>query len=130
MILIDSSVWIDSLSAKPSISKALFSDYVINGEAVTIRPIINEVLSHPNPKMLPLLKTSFNSLEKIDLNWNHEETWESLYEIAIFARKRKLSPAGVVDRMVLLSAQNAGCILWTLDRKVLNLGRKLGIQLI
>ncbi len=130
MILIDSSVWVDNLSSRPTTKREQFKEYMTGGEVVTIWPIINEVLSHPNPKFLPVLREGLKALERIDRDWNAATTWEQLLDISAFARRVGISPLGVVDRMVLLCAKETNAMFWTLEKKAIRLAEKLGIRFV
>jgi hypothetical protein len=129
-LLYDATIWVEGFGRKPALDVQVFKEWISNGAVVTIRPIENEVLSTPNRSIVPRLRRVFSAVEFIDPDWSHPETWKALLDIADRARRNKLSPLGVVDRMVLLSAQLVGADVWTLDSGMKRVGKLLGLSMI
>jgi len=132
-ILIDTSVWIEFFSSKPSVSKQLLdrlTQHILEGEVAIIEPIRVELLSgvirsSAKAEVARLL----GSLEKVDLDWNSKENWDKLIELSSVAHAHKCSVPGVVDRMILLSAKEASVTLLTKDRLLGKLAAILEVEI-
>lgn len=124
MVLVDTSVWIDffSLSPKPS---SLKLPYLIEArQVVTSFVVLAEVLSgQMQDKTRNAIRDSFQSLGRIDADWNTMETWVSVSRIAAETRSRKLRVPGLVDRMLFYSARQHSALIWTYDLKLGALAR-------
>jgi predicted nucleic acid-binding protein len=127
-LLIDSSVWIDALSSKPTqaadLQRCLEEEVVVK-----IRPIEAEVLAGAvSEKCARKVLSGFAALDTVDPDWNSNDVWREMEEMAALARRSRLSPLGVVDRMILVAAVRTPCVLWTLDRALASLAGKCGAR--
>ena len=127
-VLLDTSVWVDFFKTHHRVSTALVEELLVQGRVVTCKPIFTEILSAS--LTLPVQKTirdSFRALDFIDPDWNSDETWKKIVELAQFCRQHKCGMPGMTDRMILASALENKAQIWTLDRKLEKLARLKGV---
>lgn len=126
-ILIDTSVWIEYFSLKSRLSPSTLeklSNAIIEDEIVIVDPIRAELLSGQiRASKRAELEALFSALKKIDLDWNSKENWDQVIALAGVAMTNRIPVPGLVDRMILLSAQKAGAVLYTLDKGLLKLSK-------
>ncbi len=132
-VLVDTSVWIEFFRARPQLPRDSldFLDLLIaDDRAVTILPIQAEVLSgRVSTKREREIREAFGALEHVDLDWNASSTWDDVVALARVAQKSSHSIPGIVDRMILLSAQRSESSLWTLDQSLIRLAPEVGVRL-
>ncbi len=132
-VLVDTSVWIEFLRKKPQISdESLSRLYLLLEEdrVVTIYPIHVELFSGSIlPQKRKEIEEAFESMAHVDLDWNSKITWVRLIEMAQSAKARSLPIPGVIDRMILSSAEASQSSLWTLDRALIRLAEVLKVPL-
>ncbi|MBX7148818.1 PIN domain-containing protein [bacterium] len=122
MILVDTSVWISFFSTKKSKEQEHFAELMEQQKIASCLPIKTELLSgNINESTQRIIHLVFKGLPMLDLNWSKESTWDSLAEIAQMAYQKKHHPPGIVDRMIILCAQENKTLVWTLDKKLLAL---------
>ena len=124
MVLVDTSVWIDFFSSSPK-PASLKLPYLIEArQVVTSFVVFAEVLSgQMQDKTRNAIRDSFQSLGRIDVDWNTMQTWDSVSRIATEIRSRKLRVPGLVDRMLFYSARQHSALIWTYDLKLGALAR-------
>lgn len=132
MVLIDTSVWIEFFKPHASWINSLFLESLIEeGEMATCFPIWAEVLSgEMTPKTRQTVSDAFKSMIFVDVDLNSSQTWEELIEMALFAKKHKLSTLGLIDRIILLASKKSNSKLWSLDKKLNHLAKALSLPLL
>ena len=129
-VLVDTSVWIEFFNPKPRFETARLELLIEENLCVTCLPVRAEVLSGKMaPKNRSIILRAFDSLAYADPEWKLKETWDNVADIALRARREKSTLPGLVDRMILLTAQKSGVALWTFDLKLRKLAVILGIPL-
>lgn len=119
MVLVDTSVWIDFFSSSPKPISLKLPHLIEARQVVTSFVVLAEVLSgQMQVKTHNAIRDSFQSLGRIDADWNAVETWESVSRIAEEIRSRKLKVPGLVDRMLFFSARQHSALVWTYDLKL------------
>ncbi len=131
-ILVDTSVWIEFFAPHSTLPKdflALLQANIAEGNVAIIQPIRAELLSgHLTKSQRQKMGNLFEALEFVDVNWGEREPWDDITSFAEIARKKGLAIPGIVDRMILLSAQRAGVTLCTLDKALVKLAHAIGVQ--
>lgn len=132
-VLVDSSVWIDFFQKRPQLSQKLLrqlSLLIEEKNTVVIYPIEVETLSgNIIPSQENLIRGVFEILEHVDLDWNSKSTWLKIIDLAKQARKSSVRIPGLVDRMILLAAQESDLVLWTLDQALQKLAKIQKVKL-
>ncbi len=132
-VLVDSSVWIDFFQQRPQLSQKLLrqlSLLIEEKNTVVIYPIEVETLSgNIIPSQENLIRSVFEILEHVDLDWNSKSTWVKIIDLAKQARKSSVRIPGLVDRMILLAAQESDLVLWTLDQALQKLAKIQKVKL-
>lgn len=132
-VLIDTSVWIEFFSKKPTISSdsiASLKELISNGDVVLIEPIRAELLSgHIVPNLRHDVVLALDVLDMIDLDWNSRNTWNDIISLSEIAKNNKLPIPGIIDRMILIATLNASVQIASLDQKLLALARKANIKI-
>ena len=124
MVLVDTSVWIDFLSSSPKPASLKLPHLIEARQVVTSFVVLAEVLSgQMQDKTRNAIRDSFQSLGRVDADWNTMQTWDSVSQIAIEIRSRKLKVPGLVDRMLFYSARQHSALIWTYDLKLGALAR-------
>lgn len=130
-VLVDTSVWIEFFAPRSTLPKDFLSVLQANiadGNVVIVHPIRAELLSgHITKSHRQVIDHLFTALEFIDVDWSKRERWDEIAVLADVARKEGLAIPGIVDRMILLSAQRAGVSLCTLDKALLKLAKAIGV---
>jgi predicted nucleic acid-binding protein len=129
-MLLDTSIWIEFLAVRSRALTAAELDTVeaaiADGEVCTVLPIYAELLSgtrHDDHELRALL----SSLRFIDLDWRDAAVWERVASLRQSAFSRRVRIPGVVDRMIIAAAQDAGEPIWALDGPLRHLARALGV---
>lgn len=131
-VLVDTSVWIEFFAPQSTLPKDFLSvlqAHIADGNVVITHPIRAELLSgHITKSHRQTIDHLFMALEFIDLDWSKQEHWDEIAGLAEIARKKGLAIPGIVDRMILLSAQKTGVTLSTLDKALLKLAQAINIK--
>jgi predicted nucleic acid-binding protein len=132
-VLVDTSIWIEFFHPRPTLSDDSFKSLSLlleDDRAVTIYPIRVELLSgRLETGKKKQIRQAVEVMSHIDPDWNERGVWIRIEEMAEIANRKSLSIPGIVDRMILASAETAGASLWTLDRPLANLASLLKIPL-
>lgn len=127
-VLVDTSVWIEFFSRRPRINLVPLELMIEERRTVTCLPILAEMLSgKPAAATRATITHAFESMTFIDPDWKVLDVWHKVADLAQEAYKAKMPVPSLVDRMILLSAREAGARLWTLDLKLDRLARFLGV---
>lgn len=130
-VLIDSSVWIDVFSRRPTVPLEYFRGTLDAHVVVTIQAIINEVLAGAvSSRAATQVIRILGACDPVDPSWDDAGSWNALLEIARKARSAGISPAGVVDRMVVFAARSSGASVWTLDKGLRRISTCMGVRLV
>ncbi len=132
-VLADTSIWVEFFRKHPQLSqKSLqaFSLLLEEKQVVTIHPIEAEALSGSiAPSQESFIRSFFEMLEHVDIDWNLKSIWKKIIDLAYSARRNSISIPGVVDRMILITAQELNLTLWTLDRALQKLAEIQKVKL-
>ncbi|MBI2982172.1 MAG: PIN domain-containing protein [Deltaproteobacteria bacterium] len=129
-VLVDTSVWIEFFRPKPPIDISPLDLLIREREVTTCRPIIAEVLSGKmSSGTRSTVSRALNALTLVDLDWNIGSSWEKVIDLASLAHQKGIGIPGLVDRMILVSAQESGNQLWTLEAKLQKLAGLAGVGL-
>ncbi|MDO8461516.1 MAG: PIN domain-containing protein [Deltaproteobacteria bacterium] len=127
-VLVDTSVWLEFFKRKSSLDIAPLELLIEERRVATCLPIRAEILSGEIPaKPREALSQSFEAMLSVDPDWKSFFIWQKVVHLALECRRRKIGLPGIVDRMILVAAQESGAVLWTLDRKLKNLALSLSI---
>ena len=130
--LVDTSVWIEFFAPRSTLPKDflfVLQANIAEGNVVIIHPIRAELLSgHITKHQQQAIDHLLLALEFVDMDWSKQEHWNDIIGFAEIARKKGLAIPGLIDRMILLSAQQAGVSLCTLDKALLKLAQAIGVQ--
>lgn len=133
-VLIDTSMWIEFFAKRPQVderSLLLMSSYILEGNAVIIHPVRAELLSgHLSQKTREEIGHCLDALPRIDADWGDKNVWDALIGLAQVAQKKELAIPGLIDRMILFSAQKAHVALWTLDKSLSKLAHVVGVAIV
>lgn len=131
-ILVDTSVWIEFFAPHSTLSRDFLSVLQANiadANVVIIHPIRAELLSgHITKSHRQAIDDLFMALEYINVDWSRREPWNEIADLAEVARKKGSGIPGIIDRMILLSARQAGVAICTLDKALLRLAHAIGVQ--
>jgi len=131
IVLVDTVVWAEYFRRRSRLTTDQLDrlDGLIEDDlAAIVQPIRAELLSGRVKKEREAeLRAALRALRAIDLDWNAEDTWDSIARCARDARDAGIPVTGVVDRMVLLAAEAARVELWTLDTPLLRLAKSRGV---
>ena len=129
-MLLDTSVWIEYLALRSRVLRAAQLDAIdaalADGEVCTVLPIYAELLSgarHGDRE----LRTLLSALRFVDPDWSDVAVWERVASLGESAFRRRLRIPGVVDRMIIAAAQDAGEAIWALDGPLRRLARAEGV---
>ena len=123
-VLVDTSVWIEFFSKRPAIDLKPLGLLISEHQVVTCLPVQAEILSgEMTGAVRVLVSHAFDGMIFVDADWNLREVWNKVAGLAAACRKERLGLPGIVDRMILLSAQESGSQLWTLDRGLTGLAQ-------
>lgn len=132
-VLVDTSIWIEFFAPNPALSENFLSILQANiaeGNVVIIHPIRTELLSgHITKSHRQTIDHLLMALEFIDIDWGKQQHWDEIITFAEVARKKGLAIPGIIDRMILLSAQRAGVAICTLDKALTKLAHAIDVQL-
>ncbi|OGQ05437.1 MAG: hypothetical protein A2W61_05765 [Deltaproteobacteria bacterium RIFCSPLOWO2_01_44_7] len=130
MVLLDTFVWIEFFKNRPSIPLEPLELLLEERKIAICHPIRAEILSgRMTPKTQNIIVRAMEAISFVDLDWNSQKTWDQIADLAQTAERHKIVIPSVVDRMILLSAKESGCQLWTLDKKLNKLATIVGVPL-
>ena len=129
MVIIDTSVWIDYFSHRPSTASSKVDELLLTSEAYVALPIIAEVLSGQMTRdTYRLIYDGLMSLPRLDLEWNGLEAWLDVANLAQTAYTKRLPASGVIDRMILACAVQHKAKLLTHDIKLKKLAQTVQLS--
>jgi predicted nucleic acid-binding protein len=130
IVLVDTSVWAEYFRKRPRLSGGELDrlDGLIRDDLVaTVHPVRAALLSGRVKKEHEArVRAALGAMRSLDLDWNAAETWDAIARCAQDARDAGAPSVGLVDRMVLLSAERARATLWTLDQPLRRLAASRG----
>jgi predicted nucleic acid-binding protein len=129
-MLIDTSVWLEFLAPRSRVLSGAaldeLAEAIADGSVCTVLPIYAELLSgakHGDRELRELLA----ALRFVDLDWASRTVWGAVADLAQEAHRRRLRIPGVVDRMIVAAAREAGETLWALDGPLRRLAQAVGV---
>ena len=116
MILADTSIWIEYLKGNHPIADRM-SSLLIKSEILAVECVFAELMQGAkNRREREIIEGFWRNLPRED----HKDLW---LEAGRFAGEDKLLSKGVglIDAVILYAARKSGCLVWTLDKKLLNM---------
>jgi predicted nucleic acid-binding protein len=123
MILVDTSIWIEFFKSNPAFVDEMES-LLEDKNVITIEPVFAELLyGSINDNERNVIFSYWKVLPKIKFGEG------SFIESAAFANKRNYHNAGIglIDSILSKAVTDNKCLIWTLDKKILN---KLDVKLL
>ena len=117
MILADTSIWIEFFKSNPVFVNTMES-LLENKNVITIEPVFAELLyGSRSDNERNIILSYWKVLPKIKF------TEGSFIESADFANKKNYHNAGIglIDSILTKAVTANKCLIWTLDRKILNI---------
>jgi len=116
MVLIDTSIWIEFLKSNPSYSEEVVL-LLESKQVITIEPIFAELLyGSRNEKEKNIILSYWKVIPRKKFGEG------SFIESANFANKNNYHNLGIglLDSILLKATIDNNCLIWTLDKKILN----------
>ncbi len=116
MVLVDSTIWIEFLKSNPTFLNKMES-LLESKEVITIEPVFAELLyGSRSARERNTIISYWKVLPKITFSEG------SIIESAEFTNKSNFhnSGIGLVDSIIINTTIKNKCLLWTLDKKILN----------
>ncbi|WP_296704594.1 PIN domain-containing protein [Algoriphagus sp.] len=112
-VLIDTSVWIEFLKGNKEIFDPMM-DLMENGEIYTLELIFAELMQGVRSAREHSIITEFYQQMRV------LDQPGLIFQAGEYSRKEKLLSKGIglIDAVLIYSAQNFGIELWTLDKKI------------
>jgi predicted nucleic acid-binding protein len=131
-VLVDTSVWIEFFAKKSTVltraDHQRLSEATRNGEITTILPIHAELFSGKLNAYRGLDVLFRDSIRFIDPDWRAPAGWERIIAVTQLAHRHRLRIPGIVDRMILVAAEQSGEILWTFDDPIAKIARHTSVR--
>ena len=117
MILIDTSVWIEFFRHNEPVSSQV-STLLAEQKVITVEPVFSELMFGViTAQEKSIITTFWQILPRIEFGA------DSMFEASSFAfqnNSRELE-IGLIDAVIIKSAQKAGHLLWTLDERIISI---------
>jgi hypothetical protein len=116
MILVDSTIWIEFLKSNPEYIKEM-EGLMEAREVITIEPVFAELLyGCRNEKDRNKILSYWKVLPRLDFSDG------SIIEASEFANKNNFHNLGIglIDSILIKATVENKCLIWTLDKKILN----------
>ena len=117
MILIDTSVWIEFFRQNEPVSSQV-STLLAEQKVITVEPVFSELMFGViKAQEKSVIKTFWQILPKIEFGA------ESMFEASSFAFQNSAQELeiGLIDAVIIKSAQKGGHLLWTLDERIISI---------
>jgi predicted nucleic acid-binding protein len=115
-IILDSSLWFEYFKRKDPYFKEV-QVYLNILSVKTIDPIIGEILQGAlNNKELKFIKENMRYVPKIEIEGLFEKAGQYSYENKLVSKG-----IGLIDSCLIMATIETGSLLWTLDKKILNI---------
>lgn len=117
MILIDTSVWIEYFRQEKPVSSHV-DTLLTERQVITVEPVFAELMFGVDTAQARSIITTFwQILPKIDF------VAEAMFEASSFAYQNNNQEfkIGLIDAIIIRSAQKGGYLLWTLDERIISI---------
>ena len=116
MILLDTSVWVEFFRQNEPIASQV-STLLADQKVITVEPVFSELMfGVRNAQEKNVIKTFWQILPRAEFGE------ESLFETSSSAIQNEYHDKGIglIDAVIIKSAQNGGHLLWTLDERIIS----------
>ena len=117
MILIDTSVWIEFFRQNDPVSSQV-STLLADQKVITVEPVFSELMFGViSAQERSVIKTFWEILPKIEF------AEDSMFEASSFAFQNNSQELeiGLIDAVIIRSAQKGGHLIWTLDERIISI---------
>ena len=117
MILIDTSVWIEFFRQHEPVSSQV-STLLAEQKVITVEPVFSELMFGViKAQDKSIITTFWQILPKIEF------VAETMFEASSFAFQNNSQEfkIGLIDAIIIRSAQKSGHLLWTLDERIISI---------
>jgi hypothetical protein len=116
MILLDTSVWVEFFRQNEPIASQV-SNLLADQKVITVEPVFSELMfGVKNAQEKSVITTYWQILPRAEFGE------ESLFEASTSAiqNDHQDRDIGLIDSVIIKSAQNGGHLLWTLDERIIS----------